>query len=137
MSAEDEGPLGWGTSGELTPLETVMWRADVDPMMRSTVMAMELLDTEPDWNRLLAAHEWASRMVPRFRDRVIEPLGLLGAPVWARGQCLDLHYHLRRLRLGGDGGLPELLTAAGQYAMTPFDRASALGGSAGRGPSGR
>lgn len=123
MSAEDAGPLSWGTASELTPLETLMWRADVDLVMRSTVMAMELLDTEPDWDRLVAAHEWASRMVPRFRDRVIEPLGVLGTPMWARDQHLDLHYHLRRVRLGGDGGWPELLTTAEQLAMTPFDRA--------------
>jgi hypothetical protein len=71
-------PLDWGTSDELSPLETLMWRADTDRAMRSTVMAVELLDREPDWNRLVDAHEWACRMVPRLRDRVSSPLVSLG-----------------------------------------------------------
>ena len=90
--------------------------------MRSTVMAVEVLDTEPDWDRLVDAHEWASRMVPRLCDRISEPFGFVGIPMWVRDQDLDLRYHLRRCRLGGDGGWPELLTTAAQLAMTPFDR---------------
>jgi len=114
--------VDWGTSPELNALETLMWRADTNPMMRSTVMAIEVLDVAPDWDRLVAAHEWASRMVPRFSDRVLEPLGVLGTPVWSTDSHLDLHYHLRRVRLGGDGSWSELLTMAEQLAMTPFDR---------------
>jgi len=120
---DEEGTVDWGTSHELNPLETLMWRVDTDPMMRSTVMALEVLDVAPDWDRLVAAHEWASRMVPRFGDRVLEPLGVLGTPVWSADSHLDLHYHLRRARLGGNGGWSELLIAAEQLAMTPFDRA--------------
>ena len=75
-------PLEWGTSENLSPLETLMWRADSDRAMRSAMMAVEILDTEPDWNRLTDAHEWASRMVPRLCDRVAEPLGFMGTPIW-------------------------------------------------------
>jgi WS/DGAT/MGAT family acyltransferase len=100
-----------------------MWRADVDPMMRSTVLALELLDREPQWDRLVAAHDWASRRVPRLRDRVVEPLGVLGTPVWVNDRDFDLHYHVRRVRLAGDGGWSELLAVAEQLAMTPCDRA--------------
>ena len=122
MSTDEEEQVDWGTSHELNPLETLMWRADTDPMMRSTVMAIEVLDVAPDWDRLVAAHEWASRMVPRFGDRVLEPLGVLGTPVWSADTHLDLHYHLRRVRLGGNGGWSQLLITAEQLAMTPFDR---------------
>ncbi|WP_293002277.1 wax ester/triacylglycerol synthase domain-containing protein [Mycobacterium sp.] len=123
MNATNDGELQWGTTDQLNPLETLMWRADIDPMMRSTVMAVEVLDVAPDWDRLLAAHEWASRVVPRFGERVSEPLGLVGTPVWSKDAQLDLHYHLRRVRLAGDGGWSELLTLAEHQAMTPFDRA--------------
>jgi diacylglycerol O-acyltransferase / wax synthase len=126
MSTEDNRPLSWGSSEALSPLDTLMWRADADRAMWSTAMAVELLDTEPDWDRLVSAHEWASRMVPRLCDRVIEPFGFLGTPVWVRDRDLDLRYHLRRCRLGGDGGWPELLTMASQLAMTPFDRTRPL-----------
>jgi WS/DGAT/MGAT family acyltransferase len=100
-----------------------MWRADGDPMMRSTMMAVEVLDTLPDWNRLVDAHEWAVRMAPRFRDRVVDRLGLLGTPVWVQDSRMDLHYHLRRVRLPEPGGWSALWTLAEQLAMTPFDRA--------------
>src|SRR5262249_21502343 len=67
-------PLDWGASPRMNPLETAMWRAEsADPRLRVTVSLLELLDPAPDWDRLLAAHEWASRMVPRMRQRVLEP----------------------------------------------------------------
>ena len=119
-------PLEWGTSENLSPLETLMWRADSDRAMRSAMMAVEILDTEPDWNRLTDAHEWASRMVPRVCDRVAEPLGFMGTPIWVRDQEFDLRYHLRRCRLGGDNGWQDLLTTAAQLTMTPFDRTRPL-----------
>jgi diacylglycerol O-acyltransferase / wax synthase len=120
---DDDAPLGWGGPRELTPFETLMWRADGDPMMRSTMMAVEVLDGAPEWSRLVDAHAWAIRMVPRFRDRVADRLGPLGTPVWVRDRRMDLHYHLRRVRLPEPGGWSALWTMAEQTAMTPFDRA--------------
>jgi WS/DGAT/MGAT family acyltransferase len=119
----EDAPLAWGGSRELTAFETLMWRADGDPMMRSTMMAVEILDTVPNWDRLVAAHDWAVRMVPRFRDRVVDRLGPLGTPIWARDSRMDLHYHLRRVRVPEPGGWSQLWTLAEQQAMTPFDRA--------------
>src|SRR5213078_3376226 len=76
-------PLDWGASPRMNPLETAMWRAEsADPRLRVTVSLLELLDPAPDWDRLLAAHEWASRMVPRMRQRVVEPALALGTPAW-------------------------------------------------------
>ena len=58
-----------------------MWRAEVaDPRLRSNVTLLELLEPAPEWERLRAAHEWASRMVPRMRQRVVEPALGVGAP---------------------------------------------------------
>jgi diacylglycerol O-acyltransferase len=125
-NVNDAAPLDWGTSDELSALETLMWRADSDRAMRSTMVAVEVLDTAPDWKRLVDAHEWASRMVPRLCDRVAEPFGFVGTPMWVRDPTLDLRYHLRRCRLGGVGGWAELLTTAAQLAMTPFDRTRPL-----------
>lgn len=114
-------PSVWGAARELSPMETVMWRADVHPMARSTVLAVEILDREPDWERLLEAHAWAGRMVPRFRDRVHDPLAPLGTPVWVRDRSFDLRYHLRRVRLV-EPTFTDLLDLASHLAMTPFDR---------------
>lgn len=103
-----------------------MWRAEVDPRLRSNVMIVDTLDETPDWDRLLAAHEWATRTVPRLRERVVEPLWGLGAPTWAVDRELDLTFHVRRVRLPAPGTVRELLDLAQPLAMEPFDRARPL-----------
>jgi WS/DGAT/MGAT family acyltransferase len=123
MDTANEDQLSWGASERLSPLDTMMWRIAADPALRSTMIGIELLDTTPDWDRFLAAHDWASRMVPRLRQRVVElPFGL-GTPRWGVQEGFDLRYHVRRYSLGAWGGWPELLEAAAQFAMTPFDPA--------------
>ena len=115
-------PLSWGTAREMSSFEAMMWRAESDPRMRSPVMALEILDTTPEWGRLVAAHDWASRMVPRFRERVRDALGGFGTPYWIHDREFDLHYHLRRVRLAGDASWSELSDVAERFMMTPFDR---------------
>ena len=93
-------PLDWGTSPQMNPLETAMWRAEeADDRLRVNVSLLELLDPVPDWDRLFAAHEWASRMVPRMRERVVEPLFGLGTPTWVNAGHFDLSRHVHRVSL--------------------------------------
>ncbi len=120
---EHDAPLRWGETREMNALESLMWRAESDPRLRSTICALELLDCVPDWKRFETACEWASRMVPRFRQKVVEPSLGLGNPCWVNDPDFDLHYHVRRIRLPEPAGWPELLAAAEQVAMTPFDKA--------------
>lgn len=116
----------WGTPREMTPFETVMWRIEADPRMRSTITGLQILDCVPDWERLSTAVEWSTRVVPRFRQRVLEPaLGsfALGAPAWVDDPDFSLDRHLRRERLSPPGTMRQLLDLTQQAAMTPFDRA--------------
>jgi diacylglycerol O-acyltransferase / wax synthase len=114
---------GWGTSREMTEFEALMWRAEQNPRLRSTMMAVYLLDCVPDWKRLAAAHEWGTRMIPRFRQKVVDPPLHLGSPTWVSDPDFDLGYHLRRVQLPPPGTFRQLLDLAEQVAMTPFDRA--------------
>ena len=107
----------------MNALETLMWRIESDPRLRSTICGVELLDCVPDWDRFLAACDWGTRMVPRFRQKVAEPALGIGNPCWVNDPDFDLHYHVRRMAIPEGGGWPELLGAAEQVAMTPFDRA--------------
>jgi WS/DGAT/MGAT family acyltransferase len=109
----------------MNPFEVAMWRAEADPTLRSGMVALEELDVVPNWDRLVAAHEWAVRMVPRFQQRVVEPPLGVAAPRWTLDPGFDLRYHLRRQRLPEGGGWPELLDVAAQLIMTPFDRTRA------------
>jgi len=118
-----DAPLRWGETREMNALESLMWRAESDPRLRSTICGLELLDRAPDWERFEKACEWATRMVPRFRQKVVEPMLGLGNPCWVNDPDFDLHYHVRRIRLPEPAGWPQLLAAAEQIAMTPFDKA--------------
>lgn len=122
------GPPGldWGADPGMSAFEIVMWRVDVDPKLRSTMMGVEILDEVPDWQRFVDAHEWATRMAPRLRERVVAPLFGAGTPHWAPDPDFDLHYHLRHLSLAaktgsGPGGWRELWELAEQSTMTPLD----------------
>src|SRR5215510_2909012 len=116
-------PLDWGASPRMNPLETAMWRAEsADPRLRVTVSLLELLDPAPDWDRLLAAHEWASRMVPRMRQRVLEPALALGTPAWVTDGDFDLSRHVHRVRLPGPGTMRQLLDIVQDFAAAPLDR---------------
>jgi len=116
----------WSAAPEMDPFETVMWRSEADPRLRSTLTIVEILDQAPDPERLLRAHDWASRIVPRFRQRVVEPPLTLGAPAWVTDGELDFSYHLQHMHLLPPGTLGQVLEIAQAVAMRPFDRARPL-----------
>ena len=107
----------------MNPLETAMWRAEAsDPRLRANVTLLELLEPAPDWDRLRNAHEWASRMVPRMRQRVLEPALGIGAPRWVTVPEIDLDEHVHRVRLEAPGSMRQLLDVVGEFASAPLDR---------------
>jgi WS/DGAT/MGAT family acyltransferase len=120
---QTDGRLHWGEAREMNAVETLMWRVEADPRLRSTITGVEILDCVPDWDRFLAAADWGTRMAPRFRQKVVEPALGIGNPRWVNDPDFDLHYHVRRMRLPESGGWRALFAAAEQIAMTPFDRA--------------
>src|SRR6187200_1940404 len=69
-SKRGSAPLAWGSAREMNALEALMWRGEADPRLRSTICSFGVLDCAPDWQRFLAACEWGTRMVPRFRQKV-------------------------------------------------------------------
>lgn len=125
MSGADEryaGALDWGDATEMSAFETMMWRAEADPLLTSTIMSIAVMDTTPDVARFVGAHDWATRMVPRFRKKVVEPPLGLGTPLWAVDEDFDITYHVTRTALPEGVGFEGVLAAAEHMAMTPFDR---------------
>jgi HAD superfamily hydrolase (TIGR01490 family) len=115
-------PAAPGSAPAMTAREAAAWRAEAaDPRLRATVALLELLDAAPDWERLVAAHEWASRMVPRMRQRAVEPPLGVGTPTWVTGPAPDLDRHLRRIRLSAPTPRA-LLDAVQEFAAAPLDR---------------
>src|SRR6516225_274149 len=111
----------WGGGQDLSAWEALMWRTGGDYRTRSTGVMVELLDTEPDWDRLVAAHDRFTERVPRLRERVVEPVLPLVAPAWSPDPHFDLEYHLQRVRLPGDGSMAELHALSAQFTARPFD----------------
>lgn len=116
-------PLTWGAGSEMDAAAAAVWRAGDD---RATLTLLELLDPAPDADRLSAAHEWASRMVPRMRQTVVEAAFGLGPPVWAGVGRLDLDHHVTRVRLPAPGTHRQLLDAVAGFAAAPLDRTRPL-----------
>jgi len=112
----------WGGPAEMSAFEAVMWLAEADPRMRSTVTCVLVLDRAPDWDRVVAGHERMVNAAPRLRQRVMEPALGAGLPQWVDDPDFMLDYHLRRQRLPQAGTDRQLLDLAQNLAMTPFDR---------------
>ena len=112
----------WGTARYMTPFEALMWRVEEDPRLRSTMTIVYLLDRAPDWERFVAAHDWATRLIPRVRQRVVDPPLGLGMPAWVADDQFDLSFHVRRVRLPEPGTLRQLLDLVASDAMAGFDR---------------
>lgn len=112
----------WGGPAKMSAFEAMMWLAEADPHLRSTTTSVMVLDSPPDWERLVAGHDWISRAAPRLRQKVVEPALGLDMPVWVDDPEFLLDYHLRHVRLPEPGTERQLLDYAQVLAMTPFDR---------------
>ena len=102
--------------------DALMWHIERDPLLRSTVLSVWLLDRAPERKRFAATLERIMQHVPRLRQRVVEdPLGL-AAPRWEADPLFDLSYHVRRLRVPGAGSVRDLLDLAAPVAAQAFDK---------------
>ncbi|WP_054046060.1 wax ester/triacylglycerol synthase domain-containing protein [Alloactinosynnema sp. L-07] len=117
---------GWNTSDRMNEIEALLWRSERHPRLSSTITSVLIYDQVPDWDRFFAAHDWASLLIARCRQRVLEPALPVGPPAWVPDENFQLDYHVRRTRLPAPGGLAALLELAQSLAMTPFDRTRPL-----------
>ena len=102
------------------------WYMESDPALRSTVVAMGLLESTPDWDYLKARIDRASRLVPKFRMRVQEPPLRLGPPVWTPDETFDIDFHVRRVTASPPADIATLLEMCRVAAMTGFDHTRPL-----------
>ena len=106
--------------------DALMWNIERDPHLRSTIVTLLVLDRPPSWKRVLERLERGSRLIPRLRQRVVEPAVRIGPPVWSADPDFDLKYHARRMRLPKPRSFDTVLDLAAQAAMADFDRARPL-----------
>jgi WS/DGAT/MGAT family acyltransferase len=110
----------------MSDADALMWNIEKDPLLRSTIVALLVLDREPDWPVLRERIEQATWLIPRMRQRVVTPVFRLGPPHWSADPNFDLSYHVRRLRVPAPGDFDGVLELARTAAMAGFDRARPL-----------
>lgn len=112
--AEIERLSGW---------DFATWRsATEDPVMRSTMVGLLILEKAPDWQRLVDRYERASRIVTILRKKVVEgPVGIAN-PRLVIDPNFDLSFHLRRFVAAEGTTWQDVLDECRRQSMTDFDR---------------
>ncbi len=107
---------------QLTGFDAATWRtATSDRGMRSSIVAVSLLDSTPDWDRLRARFERLTRLVPVLRERPLFGAVGISMPRLAIDPDFDLDIHLHRFRLPRGGGWDDVLAEARRMSLTDFD----------------
>jgi WS/DGAT/MGAT family acyltransferase len=110
----------------MSDADALMWSIEKDPLLRSTITTVFVLDRAPDRRLFRQRIDRVSRLVPRLRQRVLGHPMSIAPPRWEIDPNFDLDYHLRWVRAVGDATLREVLDMAGPIAMQGFDRARPL-----------
>ncbi len=102
------------------------WYMENDPALRSTIVAVAWLEQLPDWDLFINKLERASRVIPMFRMRLVEPPARLAPPRWAVDPGFDLSWHVRRVDAPPPYTREAVMELARNAAMTGFDHARPL-----------
>lgn len=107
--------------------DAVMWDVEDDPMLRSVIILVVTLASEPDPDTLADRVNRMTLNAPKMRQVALgNPLSL-APPRWTPDPNFDLDYHLRWQRLPRrGGGLANVLALAEQIAEQDFDQSRPL-----------
>lgn len=107
--------------GPLGAADALLWTIDRhDPVLRTTVSVVLVLDRSPDWDELVARVARLVRLVPRLRSTVRATAPLWAQPQWVEDPTFDLYRHLARVWLPG-ADLRAVLDLAQTSAARWFD----------------
>lgn len=114
--------MGTAPHRPMTQTDFMSWRLDIDPVLRSTIVAVVLLDRSPDPDRVDATMRRAIRRIPLFRCRVVPDRYGMSPPHWEEDPDFDPSWHVRRFTLPGAADWAGVLDVARTAAMTAFDK---------------
>ena len=108
---------------EFSPSDRIMWKIERDPVLRSPVLALGLLDRDPAPDAVRRTFERAVERVPRLRQRVVRS-GLGGRSLrWEDDPGFNLDYHLRRVRAPHPATVNAVLDLVAPIAVSTLDPA--------------
>ena len=111
-----------GFGNFMSDADALMWAIEDDPLLRSTIVATSFLDRAPDWETVRARLARGVRLIPRMRQRVVEPAFGFGTPGWSDDPNFDLDYHVRRVGNPDPGTDRVVFDLAATAAMRAFDK---------------
>ena len=128
--AGDDTEMGWAAddvqavhfASHFNGSDALLWNIEKDPCLRTTIVAVSLLDRSPDWDRLVERVIDAVARLPRLRQRVVAVPALMGVPRWQDDDDFDITFHLRRVVAPAPADLRAVLDLAGPIAMAAFDK---------------
>ncbi|NMM89600.1 diacylglycerol O-acyltransferase [Rhodococcus sp. SRB_17] len=106
----------------MTQTDLMSWRMEEDPILRSTIVSIVLLDKVPDQDRLVDVMYRAIDAVPMFKCRAVASSFPWTPPRWVDDRDFDLSWHLRRMTLPEPGTWKEVLEFARIAGMAAFDK---------------
>jgi WS/DGAT/MGAT family acyltransferase len=121
-----DNPVDFEFEPRMSDSDALMWSIEKDPLLRSTITTVFVLDCAPDRAVFRSRMDRVSRLVPRLRQRVLGHPMSIAPPRWEVDPNFDLDYHLRWVRAAGDGSRRDVLDLAEPIGMQGFDRARPL-----------
>jgi WS/DGAT/MGAT family acyltransferase len=106
----------------MSDADALMWAIESDPLLRSTIVTALVLDRAPSWESVVEKLERGVRLIPRMRQRVVEPAFGFGTPAWSDDPFFDLSYHARRVRNPDPTNDRIVYELASTAATEAFDR---------------
>ena len=99
------------------------WRmATEDPVLRSTILSVLVLDKSPDWDTLSDRYERATRLAPVLRSKVVEGPTGMETPRVVVDPNFDLSFHMRRFGMPDASTWEDVLDEARRQSMADFDK---------------
>lgn len=99
------------------------WRmATDDPVMRSTIIGLLVLEQSPNWDVLCERYERATRLAPVLRSVVVKGPLDLQTPRVVVDPNFDLSFHMRRFSMPKGSGWDDVLAEARRQSLSDFDK---------------
>ena len=111
------------SSPHMAESDALSWYMERDPLLRSTIVVVLVLDRSPDPEVLRERADRASRLVPGLRHTVFEPPLRLTPPRWLVDPDFDLSWHVRHIEAPHPRTLAGVLELARIAGTAGFDRA--------------
>lgn len=109
---------------KLSSSDALMWRMESDPVLRSPVIVVGLLDRAPSPDAVRTSFTNAVAVIPRLRQCVVS--GGAGTLRWVDAEEFNLDHHLHFAHGPSHGGLRDVLDMTEPHATEPFDPARPL-----------